>query len=277
MLSRDACLVTALLATAFLAGCSDAALVEKYAPAKEVATARTYAEMLRQGKVEAIRRDLDPKLASSVKPGTLEELSGYIPNEEPRSVKTVNARVHRNDQVTDADVTFEYEFPAQWLIVTVSIEEKDGSTKIAGLRVMPLGDSLERLNRFALAGKTPVQYFTLLFVVSTLAFVLYTFVMCLRSNEMRPKWLWLVIILVGVGKFAVNWQTGNWECQLLSFQIPCILASRVPYGPWIIGAYLPVGAFAYYHRRWINRVEGKWIPESSKLTEPSDTHKTPSA
>src|ERR1043165_2687459 len=59
----------------------------------------------------------------------------------------------------------------------------------------------------------------------------------------------VVIVLVGVGKFAVNWGTGEWSYQLLAFQLPCFSKTHSLYGPWIVAAYIPLGAIIFLHRR----------------------------
>ncbi len=63
------------------------------------------------------------------------------------------------------------------------------------------------------------------------------------------KWLWMLFVLVGVGKLAVNWGTGEWTYQLLAIQIPCFTMTRPLYGTWTIGAYLPVGAILFLNHR----------------------------
>jgi hypothetical protein len=126
--------------------------------------------------------------------------------------------------------------------------------------VPPIADSLENLNKFTLVGKSALQYLMLACDVGSLVFTLYVFALCIRWKDMKPKWLWLIIVLVGVGKFAVNWGTGQWTYQLIAIQIPCFSMTRPFCGPWTVAAYVPLGAIAFLHRRWKMKITGESIP-----------------
>ena len=131
--------------------------------------------------------------------------------------------------------------------------------------VTPIADSLETLNRFTMAGKSTLQYLTLMCDVGALLFSLYVFALCIRSKDMKPKWLWLIIVLVGVGKFAVNWGTGEWTYQLFAFQVPCFSMTRNLYGPWVVATYIPLGAIIFLHRRWKMKITSGSISPSVQV------------
>lgn len=255
-----------LVAACFLAfaGCSQAALMKRFAPPEDEANARKYVDLLRQGKFDEIVHDSDSSLVDSNIQDTLARMAAIIPAEDPKSIKVVGAHVFHGSEFSRTNITLEYEFPSKWVLVDVTTQKKDSSFSIVGFHVNPIADSLENLNKFTFVGKGGVQYSVLTMAVFTTLFSLYAFVMCLRTKNVKRKWLWAIFILVGVGKLAVNWTTGEWGFQTLAFQIPCGTASAQLYGPWMIAVSLPLGAIVFLVRR-----QGNESNQASTLTPPS--------
>jgi hypothetical protein len=65
----------------------------------------------------------------------------------------------------------------------------------------------------------------------------------------KRRWLWILFILAGVEKLAVNWSTGQLTFGIIAINIPCFQAMRSPYGPWTIGAFFPLGAVLFLERQ----------------------------
>lgn len=243
-----------------LVGCDQAALMKKFTPPEEESIAKGYVEMLQQGKFDQIEHDLDSSLMDSNVRNTLSKMAAFFPAGSPESVKVVGAHIYRNQQSSKVDITFEYQYPSKWLLVNVATEKKGGVRTVVGFNVNPIADSLENLNKFTLARKSALQYLTLACDVGSLLFTFYVFALCIRSKDIKPKWLWLIVVLVGVGKFEVNWGTGDWTYQLFAIQIPCFSMSHPPYGPWTVAAYVPLGAIVFLQRRWKMKITGESIP-----------------
>ena len=65
--------------------------------------------------------------------------------------------------------------------------------------------------------------------------------------ERTAKWLWCLFIIVGVGKFSIDWVTGVWTftpIYLLLFGAGAVRGLG-GYGPWIISVAIPAGAIAF--------------------------------
>ncbi len=243
-----------------LVGCDQAALMKKFTPPEEESIAKGYVEMLQQGKFDQIEHDLDSSLMDSNVRNTLSKMAAFFPAGSPESVKVVGAHIYRNQQSSKVDITFEYQYPSKWLLVNVATEKKGGVRTVVGFNVNPIADSLENLNKFTLARKSALQYLTLACDVGSLLFTFYVFALCIRSKDIKPKWLWLIVVLVGVGKFEVNWGTGDWTYQLFAIQIPCFSMSHPPYGLWTVAAYVPLGTIVFLQRRWKMKITGESIP-----------------
>lgn len=67
--------------------------MKKFTPQADEATAKGYAELLRQGKFDRIRHDLDPSLVDSSLPDTFSKMAAFFPADTPDSVKVVGAHI----------------------------------------------------------------------------------------------------------------------------------------------------------------------------------------
>jgi hypothetical protein len=251
-----------LVAVAFcasLVGCDQAILMKKFTPPEEESIARGYVELLQQGKFDQIEHDLDSSLRDSNIRNTLSKMAAFFPAESLQSVKVVGAYIYRDQQSSKVNITFEYQFPDKWLLVNVATQKNGDVRTVTGFNVTPIADSLENLNKFTLVGKSALQYLTLACAIGSLLFTLYVFALCIRAKDTKLKWLWLIIVLLGVGKFVVNWGTGQWTYQLIAVQIPCFAMTRPLYGPWTVAASVPLGAMVFLHRRWKMKITGELI------------------
>ncbi len=252
---------------AFLVGYDEATLMRKWTPPGAESAARGYVELLRQGQFDHIEHDSDPSIVDPHFRDILVKMAAIFPAEPPESIKVVGAHVFHGPEYSTTDITLEYQFPSKWLLAQIATQQKGEVSSIVGFHVNPIPDSLENLNKFTLAGKNATQYLTLICSVGSLLFAFYVFMQCIRSKDMKPKWLWAIIVLVGVGKFAVNWGTGQWTYQLLAIQIPCFSMTRPLYGPWTVAAYVPLGAIVFLHRRWKKKITGESVPPPAHGSE----------
>ena len=245
---------------AFLFGCDQATLMKKFTPPEDESTARSYFDQLRTGNFDQIASDLDTSLADSNVRDKLSEMASIIPAETPISVKVVGAHIFRGKEGSTTSITLEYQFPSKWLLVEVTTRKDGGVSTIVGFHVAPESDSLENLNRFTLVGKSAIQYLILTLAIGSLAFSFYVLVLCIRTKDVNRKWLWMLFILAGVEKVAVNWNTGQMTFGFLAINVPSATASHDLYGPWTIGVCLPLGAILFLHRQRKLKIAAESMP-----------------
>jgi len=233
-----------------LSGCGDPdSMIKKFTPPEDEAIATNYIAMLRQNQFEPIQKDLDPSLKSVLTQDMLVKMAAAIPDQDPISVKVIGAQQVRNSDLYRINLSFEYQFPSKWLLINVATQKKDCVSTIIGFNIYPLSDSLENLNKFTLAGKNLLQYVTLSFAILIPIFTLYVLVLCIRTKMEKRKWLWIIFIIIGIGKFTVNWTTAQWQFAPLSFQFFGASAFAPMYSAWLISISLPLGAIVFLIRR----------------------------
>jgi hypothetical protein len=230
-------------------GCNQNSLIKKFTPSGDEAVATNYIALLRQNKFDRIQNDLDPSIKSALTEDTLTKMASEIPPQDPISVKVIGAQQVRNPDLYQINLSFEYQFPSKWLLINVATQKKGGVSTIIGFNVYPLSDSLENFNRFTLIGKNLLQYTTFAFAILIPLFSLYALVICIRTKMEKRKWLWIIFILIGLGKFTVNWTTGQWNFAPLSLQLLGSSSFAPPYGAWLISVSLPLGAIMFLLRR----------------------------
>jgi hypothetical protein len=232
-----------------LSGCDQAALMKKWTPPEDESIAKNYIELLRQGKFDQIEAALDSSLKSPDIRDTFAQMAALVPAGPPESLKVVGSHVFNGPEVSATNLTFEYQFPHQWLLINVATQKKNGVATIIGFHVTPIADSLENINRFTLAGKSGLQYLVLMLAILVPLFSLYVAIRCIRTKDVKRKWLWVIFIAFGVGKLTVNWVTGEWSVMPLAIQIPAGHAFHQLYGPWIVEVFAPLGAISFLLRR----------------------------
>ncbi|HEY4215159.1 MAG TPA: hypothetical protein VGM84_27050 [Steroidobacteraceae bacterium] len=232
-----------------LSGCDRQAVLEKLSTPEQRAAARHYIDALRDGRVEEIEAAADASLRTPDLHTKLLQLAALIPKEAPKSVKLVGTQVFKENEETRRNIVFEYEFPSTWMLMRVSTREKAGQSTIIGMHVNSEKASYDTLTQFSLAGKSPGQYVVLALVGILPLLTLYALILCVVTRLPRRKWLWVLFILVGFGSVSVNWNTGLWRGNVLSFQLFSASATAEAGGPWVFDVSIPLGAILFLIRR----------------------------
>src|SRR5262245_14877562 len=215
------------LVLVFVASCSQQDLLSVIASSEDQALATTYIDHLRARRFDEIEQATDPRLRAQLR-AALGQMADALPEGAPTSIKLVGANKLTNDQGLTTNLTFEYGFGEQWFLINVAWLSKDDTFAIVGFNVYDTEGSLEELSKFELAGKSPTHYLVLVLAVALPIFCIYTLIVCARTRLTGRKWPWIIFILFGVGKFSLNWTSGEWG---LRRSISCCWARGLPRSP----------------------------------------------
>ena len=237
-----------LLALTMLCGCDPSWVMNLMTPKEDERVARGYLELLRSHDLERIEKDLDQTLQNDTVRETLARMVPQMPAQQPLSSRIVGVHTWRGQDVYVSNISFELHYPDLWLLANVAVQKKHGQSTLVGLNIVPMSDSLENLTRFSLAGKSRLQYAILGLAVAAAAVTLLALVRAIRTPGLRWRWLWIVFILVGFGKAAVDWSTGTLSVKLLALQL-CSASALAPfYGSWSVAVSLPLGELVFLLR-----------------------------
>ncbi len=228
-----------------LAGCNQSDMLQKFASPAEQVSAKGYINLLRARRFEDIEKIADPTIATASLHGTLQTMAGFIPAGEPKSITLVGAHRYTMGESTTVNLTYEYEYTGRLLLINVALKSQGVQSTIVGFNVVPQLKSLAEQNKFTLDGKTPLQYAILVLTALLPLFTLFALVVCIRTPFKGRKWPWVVLVLIGFGRLAVNWTSGDWSFMPLSVQFFSASAFAPPYGPWTLAVSLPLGALVF--------------------------------
>ncbi|HEX6395978.1 MAG TPA: hypothetical protein VFZ95_01015 [Steroidobacteraceae bacterium] len=244
------CLGAALIC---LAGCNAEDMVKKVASDEDQQGATQCIDALHKKRFDAIEAHLDPQLRSPETRPTLEHMAAMLPPGEPDAVKLVGANINVSSQgARTADLIYQYTFGKRYFMVNCGTRTEEEKRSIVALNVKELEFPIEQQAGFGLANKTPGQYGILVAAVLFLALTLTALITCIMDKRLPRKWLWILFIIVGIGKLSINWNSGTWDFSPVNILLFSVSAVSRGYAGWVLSIALPVGAAVYLARRWLN-------------------------
>jgi hypothetical protein len=163
-------------------------------------------------------------------------------------------------------LSYEWSGKDTWYSANLRWTERDNQRLVDVLHIDPLNAPLEKIHAFTLSDKGILNWIFLIVAIAAVLFVFYALILCIRTKIPRRKWLWIIFILIGVGKISMVWTTGKiiwWGglsslLSMLIFAADFVRASE--YYPVIVSFSVPVGAIVFLIRRKkcqdLNKTEG---------------------
>jgi len=236
-----------------LTACNPEDMVKKVASDEDQQGATQCIDALRNRRFDAIETHLDPSLRSPETRTTLEHMAGMLPPGQPDAVKLIGANINVSEQgARTADLIYQYSFGKRWFMVNCATRTDADTRSIVALNVKEMEFPIEQQAGFGLANKTPGQYGILVAAVLILGLTLTALITCIMDKQLTRKWLWVLFILVGIGKLSINWNSGTWDFSPVSILPFSVSAVSRGYAGWVLSIALPVGAAVYLARRWLN-------------------------
>lgn len=275
-------LCLAVLAPLFATGCDRDDLLKLYGssresfmqtstPQRQESLARHMAELLRQGRYNDIVHSLQPDLVGPKTHQSLISMHDMLTDREPVSIKVIDAQKSYEGNAEITDIVLEYEvpsvanaasgsadrMPARWVFVTVGIRSTNAAPDlISRINTVTSERPIEDINALSFENKGVSQYGAFAIGILLSALNIYAAVGCIRSRTCRHKSLWLLFMLFTVTLASVNWTSGEWSFNTISFKVevppnPANFSFNSAYGPWILTLGLPIGAIAFlFYRRF---------------------------
>ncbi|MFQ5465188.1 MAG: hypothetical protein ACE5EI_04595 [Thermodesulfobacteriota bacterium] len=252
MKKRLAIMLLLFASAAVLAGCNASVYTERFVPREADGVARKFIRDLVDGDFAGAEAAVFHEFVTPELDGQLRDVHDRLSASEVVSVRLVkynNIYKHAfTHEIVRSFLFYEVKARDGWFEVQTVVDNDSGARSVYGFFIEPASASLADINAFTLRGKSLRQYTILLLAVAVPLFIIYVFILCLRSRTDRKK-SWLVVILLGVGSLTVNWTTGapDWGIMSVSFLGIEPLRDGLD-GPWMISVAMPIGAILFYLR-----------------------------
>lgn len=235
-----------------LAGCYRQPGAGKEPPQNVLAFARQQLEAIRKRDFAGFESHIYLPVKSDNTRDILERMAAVFPAEEPKNIDLV--AFVENQRISATDMAFEYGYAHKWLLVRISIVQTNGSMLVCGYFIKPMNRPVDDLVAMHWSEHGPVDYLLLGAAIFNPIFIFTVLVLCIRTPVPRRKWLWLLFIAVGWMQLTLNWHTGAWRVNPLSFQLfgsgyfaPMLYPPLV--WPLFITTSVPIGAIMFLIKR----------------------------
>jgi hypothetical protein len=228
-------------------------MLRRFTPPDADARARGYIAQLQRQQLDSAASRLVAPLATPEARGQLALVAGILGDRAFDSTAVVGANVNKINGVRHTNLTYEFHSSSGWVLANVAMVDTAGTWLVEGFSARPLERSLEEDAAFTLAGKSPRHYLWLVLTVLSAALTFGTAIFLATRRAMPNRWRWVLLSLVGVGSFTLNWTTGAIGVQVMNVQL--LGAGFIRLGsamPWMITFAIPVGALIGIdrYRRW---------------------------
>lgn len=241
-------------------------VINRIAP-DAVLDAKHFYELLRQRQDDQILQSFDPSSDKDSLRSNLGKVFAVVPQEEPIGVDTLGATGEcKASGVCTKLIILEYKYPDRWILFRLTVSNQSGNYAITNLYVEPESMPLESMSRFTLRGKGFEHYAIVLATFLSVGIAIYTLVLCIRTPIRKRKWLWIIIIILGIGKIGIEWVSGElWHKVLYVSILPAGWGfdSESPF----VYASIPAGAILFL--LWRRRLMGTGETASTASVAPT--------
>lgn len=239
-----------ILLSLFISSCTYDEMIESLSPEAERQFAEDYLTKLRQGDFEYIKSQIDEELISQVNDQLLQQLSGMFRTGNLVSTSLIGVQINVVNGVWQGNFTFEYKFDNGYNLANTSFRKVNDRYKVIGINVYQTDMSQKDIHVFTLSNKSALHYIILSLAILIPIFIIVSTYYCAKTPIPKRKWLWVLFVLVGVFSVHINWTSGEFGFQPLSFMLLGAAATAdSPYSPWIISAAFPLGAIMFWIKR----------------------------
>lgn len=250
-----------------LGGCSPSSLIEKGLTPQERGVIRGAIDDITRGDGASLAKKMPPELASRIQPA-MPRMREALPS-PPLQISLTGANGTGGQGKRELEAVYEVHGKTGWALVQASTETSAGNTLLTSIYVQRTAGDPMKLNGFSLADAGVAKYAMLAAMIAAVAVTITALLRIWRSDAFERRWLWTIGTLVGVMSLKLNWTTGQFFFQPISFQIFSAGAVKSPvYAPWVMSLALPLVAIIALFRKGKARVEA--AGEEAREIPPSE-------
>jgi hypothetical protein len=235
--------LAALLFLALAAACGGDPSLQRFTPPEVDARSREYIGQFVHGQMDSVVNRLIVPLRTPKATAELRKIADILRNERFDTIRVIGAWTNTVNGVRHVNLTYELHSSFSWFVANVASVDTAGTWFVEGVSARTIAQPLELAAQFSLAGKSLLHYLWLVLTVSCAALSLGSAVFIATRRGMPRRWRWVLLSLLGVSAFRLNWATGAIDFGLLQVQLASASFLRAgPAAPWILSFAVPVGA-----------------------------------
>ncbi|WDP92342.1 MAG: hypothetical protein HUN04_22515 [Desulfobacter sp.] len=225
-------------------------MIDKFLPKHVDTFAKQSIQMVKGKKLDSILARFDESIKGGQINNTLYSIFDYMDKGDISETITTGVHVKKLNKNITYNISYQLKYQDNYQLVNIVLFDDGGGLKIKGFHVNALPDSLDKLHRFTFKGKSFKHYVFFLLNISYILFITVAFIVCLRTKNLKRKWLWAIVTILGVGELLFNWTSGAWSIKPLNigFNISSFI-QPTPYMASILKFYIPVGAIAFFIKK----------------------------
>ncbi len=240
-------------------------MIRKLLPDHIDSFAKETIEYAKQKEIDSILPRIDESIKNEQLEDSLSQIVDYMDKGEVVSIVAAGVNVYQFNEDKTYNLTYQVQYPDAYQLVNLVLFENSSGISIKGFHINDIPESLDVLNKFTFTGKSFKHSLFFAFTVAYLLIIITAFIVCIRTKNLKLKWLWAIITILGVGEFLFNWTTGAWEFKPLSFGFKISLfVQPTPYMPSILAFYFPLGAIIFFIKRSMLSRSGLPIEKENK-------------
>jgi hypothetical protein len=226
-----------------LAGCGSPSL-ERFTPPEVDKRSREYLALFAAGQVDSASAKLVAPLRTADAAAELRKIAEVLRNTRFDSVWVIGANTNTVNGVRHVNLTYEFRSGSGLFLANVASVDSAGTWFVEGVSARTIAEPLELAVQFTLKGKSALHYLWLLMIALCAATSIGSATFIASRRQMPKRWRWVLLSLVGIVAFHLNWTTGAFNIGLLQVQLAAAGFARAgTAAPWILSFAIPAGAF----------------------------------
>jgi hypothetical protein len=252
--------VVMVAVTLLIVGCDSRVPTAEFDKAPEAQYLRSMVERLAARDYVSVEEQLDRNLRIPNLRNFLEQIAAPLQAGAPTKMEPVALNYRKTESLMDAannsrvaTVAIEYTFPnSKWVVVSATLEGDPGKFRIIALNIDPQQKPLAEANALTFRDKGILHILFAVLTIGAVLVSLFAFFRSVFAADVRNRWVWAIVSLIGVVGVTMNWSTG--VVSVVPLHINLLSAALVRegwLGPWSITVCLPLGAivFLWEHRK----------------------------
>ncbi len=242
---RSIVVLLGLLVTA----CIQQSEVAPRVPKEVLSLAENYMDLMLKGESNKVKRMLSPEFSNEKSQVIVDKQAELLKKRELVSAQLIDYYPSGTEFGIRHQLTYQLQFKDGWVLSNILVDQVENMRLISGSRFKSTWLPVQEINKFTFEHKGWKHYAVIIWALVSIGLVAYAFWRLIWAKVPR-KWLWFMLIFVGIGTGVFNWTTGEMTLKVVSIHIPIVkMYQTALYTPYQLSLSLPLGAIAFLMRR----------------------------